>query len=141
MTEPDSNPALLTTLLHENTKELVFWRERNWATLKLVVGAYIALTGLSIFDGASNALILLVLALALVSTVYLRKNFRRYQERREVGARIERALGLYEKGKFLPDDSLLPERFAQPMASWKGSGSFIFAVWAVALAAIFAIVA
>lgn len=139
MSDNDKRQQLLVTLYLENNKELVFWRERNWATLKLVVGAYIALTGLSVFNGAPKALAFLVVALAIVSTLYLHKNFGRYQERRNIGARIEKALQLFDDGVFLSDDSLLPKPLGEPKAAILGSYSFILAIWLVAIAAVSAI--
>lgn len=130
---------LLKALYLENQKELVFWRERSWATLKLVVSADVAIAGLALFKSAPLALSGLVIALAVVSSVYLYKNYQRYQERRTIGSRIERALGLFEKGAFVPDDTVLPTYLAQPRADKRGSFSFIAAVVIVAIATVFAI--
>ncbi len=126
---------LLKTLYLENNKELVFWRERNWSTMKWVIGAYVALAGLTVFRTATGALSLLVAALAVIATVYLLKNFKRYQERREIGAKIEKALRLYEQDVFLRGDILLLKKLETAKAAKAGSWAFIAAIWAVAIAA------
>ncbi|KAB2839909.1 MAG: hypothetical protein F9K47_14880 [Burkholderiales bacterium] len=138
MLEPNQQFDLLKTLYLENNKELVFWRERNWNTVKLVVSADVALAGLALFKSAPLALISLVVALAVIASLYLYKNFHRYQEKRSIGARIETALGLFEKGAFM-QESVLPDNLAEPKADKRGSYSFIAAVLVVAVAASFAI--
>lgn len=131
---------LLKVLFLENNKELVFWRERNWNTMKLVISADVALAGLAVFKAAPAQLSTLVVALAIISSVYLHKNYQRYQEKRSIGARIEKALGLFDGGEFMPD-SVLPQEFSQPKADKRGSYSFIAAIWLVALTAVVAILA
>jgi hypothetical protein len=130
---------LLKTMYLENNKELVFWRERNWSALKLVIGAYIAIAGVTTFRDAPRSLSFLVLALAVVASVYLHKNFTRYQEKRTLGSRLEQALSVYEKSAFIPNDTLLPAHFQDAKAAKSGSYSFIAAIWIVALAVIAAL--
>jgi hypothetical protein len=98
MLDANQKYDLLKALYLENQKELGFWRERSWATLKLVVTADVAIAGLALFKTAPLALSGLVIALAAVSSVYLYKNYQRYQERRTIGSRIENALGLFDPG-------------------------------------------
>ena len=129
---------LLKTLYLENNKELIFWRERNWNTMKLVIGADVVLAGLAIFQGAPVQLSILVIALAIISSIYLHKNYGRYQEKRLTGARIEKALELFDGGVFMAE-SVLPQEFSQPRADRRGSYSFITAIWLVAVAAVAAI--
>ena len=138
MLDADQKYDLLKTLYLENNKELIFWRERNWNTMKLVISADVALAGLATFKGAPVLLSSLVIALAIVSSVYLRKNYGRYQEKRLSGARIEKALELFDSGAFM-SESVLPQEYSQPKADWRGSYSFIAAIWFVALAAVAAI--
>ncbi len=132
---------LLKILREENNFELRFWRERSWNAMKLIITAFLGLAGASLFKEKSAALGFLVVGLAVVGTLYLRKNFMRYQERRVIGARIDTAMGFFEKGRFLPEDGLLPGDMKEPKAAKAGSGSFIAAVWIIALATLLAILA
>lgn len=126
---------LLKVLLLENNKQLVSWRERNWIALRDTVGGLIAIAGISRFaSGAERALVIAALTLAAFATVYLTKNFKRYQELRNHSARLEEALSLYVKGAFLPLEGLMPESYRFPKADWRGSYIFIAAIWLVTAA-------
>jgi len=138
MLEAGQKYDLLKTLYLENNKELVFWRDRNWNTMKLVISADVVLAGLAVFKGAPIQLSGLVVALAVVSSVYLHKNYKRNQEKRTSGARIEKALGLFESGAFM-SESVLPPEFSEPKADKRGSYAFVVAIWVVALSAVIAI--
>lgn len=127
---------VLKFLITENNKELVYWRDRNWNTLKLAVGSYIALSGASYFKEGAYPLVLLVIGIAIISTVYLNKNFKRYQEKRDMGTRLEAALCLFTDDAFLKDTSLYPKEFMTPKAAKSGSYSFIAAIWIVAAASV-----
>ena len=140
MNEP-SDHELLKILRDENQSELRFWRERSWNATKLVISAFLAAAGASLFNENSLALVILVLGLAIVATLYLGKNFMRYQERREIAARIDRAMGFFEPGRFIPDETLLPKDMEEPKAAKAGSGSFIAAIWIIATATVLAILA
>lgn len=137
--QDDKKLDVIKFLIGENNKELVFWRERNWSALKVTVGSYIALAGVSYFKNGAYPLIFLVIGIAILSTIYLHKNYKRYQERRNIGARLEGALNLFEKDIFIQKDSLLPSKFKAPKAAKSGSYAFITAIWVIAIAATVAI--
>lgn len=130
---------IIKFLIGENNKELVFWRERNWSALKVTVGSYVALAGVSYFKNGAYPLIFLVIGIAVLSTIYLHKNYKRYQERRDIGTRLEAALSLFENDIFIQNDSLLPSKLKMPKAAKSGSYAFIAAIWVIAVAAAAAI--
>lgn len=130
----DSKLDVIKFLITENNKELVFWRERNWSALKVTIGSNVALAGVSYFKSGSYPLIFIVVGIAILATIYLLKNYRRYQERKEVGARLDFALSLFEDDVFITGESLLPEKMKSPMAAKAGSYSFIAAIWIIAFA-------
>ncbi len=130
---------IIKFLIAENNKELVFWRERNWSALKVTVGSYIALAGVSYFKNGAYPLIFLVIGIAVLSTIYLHKNYKRYQERRNIGSRFEAALCLFENDTFIKGESLLPLGLRSPKAAKSGSYAFIAAIWVIAVAATTAI--
>ncbi len=137
--EDENKLDIIKFFIGENNKELLFWRERNWSALKVTVGSYVALAGVSYFKNGAYPLIFLVIGIAVLSTIYLHKNYKRYQERRDIGARLETALSLFENDIFIQDDSLLPTKLMIPKATKSGSYAFIAAIWVVAIAATIAI--
>jgi hypothetical protein len=89
-----------------------------------------------------NALTLsfVIISLVIVGTVYLIKNYNTYKKRLEIRVRIEKALGFFEKNKYISNEALLPpEIYQKPKPTWKGSGVFIAMIWVVALATLMAI--
>ncbi len=96
--DDDKKLDVLKFLITENNKELVYWRDRNWNTLKLTVGSYIAMSGVSYFKEGAYSLVLLVIGIAVLSTIYLKKNFNRYQEKRDMGTRLEAEQKLFVMG-------------------------------------------
>jgi len=126
-------------LIGENNKELIFWRERNWSTLQVTVGSYIALAGVSYFKNGAGSLIFLVIGIAVLATIYLCKNSKRHQEARNTGRKLEVALGLFEEGVFIKEDILSPFKLEkEPKVPKAGFGSFIAAIWVIAIATIMA---
>ncbi len=93
----DKKLEVLKTLLLENNKELVFWRERNWRVLRDVSGGFIALAGLSLFirESASIVLLVVVIGIAYVARQYLMKNYEVYENLITVRDKIANALLLY----------------------------------------------
>lgn len=126
-------------LIAENNKELVFWRERNWSALKVTIGSYIALSGVSFFKEGAYPLIFLVLGIAVLATIYLHKNYKRYNKLCKVRSRLEASLSLFELGIFIEGQTLLPIEMKEAQAAKSGSYAFIAAIWVIALAASLAI--
>jgi hypothetical protein len=138
----DKKLEVLKTLLLENNKELVFWRERNWRVLRDVSGGFIALAGLSLFsERASIVLLVVVIGIAYVARQYLMKNYEVYENLITVRDKIANALLLYETNIFIPSEPLLSKNqtLGEKEADIRGTGSFIKATWIIAIATCLAI--
>jgi hypothetical protein len=139
--DPKDKLEILRLLLVENNKELVFWRERNWIALRDTVAGLVALAGISrIRPDANYALVAVALTVAVFATLYLHKNFARYQQKLADGARFEEALSVYALDTFLPSRSLLPESYRNPKANTRGSYVFIATIWVITAALSWALV-
>ena len=126
---------ILRLLVTENNKELVFWRERNWVALRDTVAGLVALAGISMIRPDANyALVAVAITIAVFASLYLHKNFERYEQKLADGARFEEALSIYAKGVYLPTNSLLPESYRKPKANKRGSYVFITTVWVITTA-------
>ena len=84
-------------------------------------------------------MVILILALAVLATIYMLRNLYRYNDSKEIGLKIEQALGLFEKGKFIEGDSLFPSKRTDEEPKSTGSYLFIIYIWLFALAASVAI--
>lgn len=139
----DKKLEVLKTLLLENNKELVFWRERNWRVLRDVSGGFIALAGLSLFirESASIVLLIVVIGIAYVARQYVMKNYEVYENLITVRDKIANALLLYETNIFIPSEPLLSKNqtLGEKEADVRGTGSFIKATWIIAIATCLAI--
>ena len=139
----DKKLEVLKTLLLENNKELVFWRERNWRVLRDVSGGFIALAGLSLFirESVSIVLLVVVIGIAYVARQYLMKNYEVYENLITVRDKIANALLLYETNIFIPSEPLLSKNqtLGEKEADIRGTGSFIKATWIIAIATCLAI--
>ena len=138
----DKKLEVLKTLLLENNKELVFWRERNWRVLRDVSGGFIALAGLSLFsERASIVLLVVVIGIAYVARQYLMKNYEVYENLITVRDKIANALLLYETNIFIPSEPLLSKNqtLGEKETDIRGTGSFIKATWIIAIATCLAI--
>jgi hypothetical protein len=130
---------ILRDLLERNTSELQFWRERNWSALKLTLGGIVGLGGASVFTNRGSLLSIVILAIAIISTIYQTRNWGGYADQVDLRARLEAALGLYTTGQYLQGTPLLRPKFeALRPARW-GTGAFVLATWVVTIAAIVAI--
>lgn len=129
---------ILKFLLSRNGNELQQWRDVNLRIVKESIVAIITLSGLSLFSEKGKLLALVIVALAIVSSIYLAKNYKRYQEKKMLGARIESALGFFEEG-FYCKNTLFPQDWKTPKASRWGTGSFIIVIWIIAVAASIAV--
>ena len=125
---------LLKTMYVETNKELAIGRERNWNTMKLAIGANVAIAGVTAFTDSPPAFIFLVLSLALVASIYLNKNFTWFKEKRAARVRIEKALSMFEESAFISGETLLPAHFENAEAIKAGTYSFVAAIWIVAIA-------
>ncbi len=139
----DKKLEVLKTLLLENNKELVFWRERNWRVLRDVSGGFIALAGLSLFikESVSIVLLVVVIGIAYVARQFLMKNYEVYENLITVRDKIANALLLYETNIFIPSEPLLSKNqtLGEKEADIRGTGSFIKATWIIAIATCLAI--
>ncbi len=139
----DKKLEVLKTLLLENNKELVFWRERNWRVLRDVSGGFIALAGLSLFikESVSIVLLVVVIGIAYVARQFLMKNYEVYENLITVRDKIANALLLYETNIFIPSEPLLSKNqtLGEKETDIRGTGSFIKATWIIAIATCLAI--
>ena len=131
---------ILRETITQHNAELLFWRERNWTALRDTVAAFIVLAGLSLFENSSPlVLAALIFAIAVVASVYQKKNFDRYQQRLELRVRVEAALGFFTTGAYITGQPLYPDDFKSPKADWRGSYAFVAATWVVAISGIVAL--
>jgi hypothetical protein len=89
--ETDSNKDVLLALLDRNIKELHFWRERNWDTMKVAVTGYIAVAGVASFWEDPAPLRLLLVVITALAAGYLFSSFWRYSHQKAIQKQIEAA--------------------------------------------------
>ena len=127
---------VLKTLLIENEKDLIFWRERSWKFTSWLIGGFVALSGLSFFVKNAYALSFVIGGLAIFGTIYLVKNYNTYSNRLKYRVRIETALRFFECGAYIVNETLLPPEYKNSHPTVKGSGTFIAMIWIIAIATI-----
>ena len=116
-------------------EELRFWRERNFKATAWAITLMIAIGGADLFsDRRSYVVAVAILALCMMMTVYLHKNFGRYRDAVKLRASVQDALCLFDKGVYREDEPVLESSFKHPEpAYWRGTGVFIGALWVVGL--------
>ena len=128
---------ILKTLLVENAKELIFWRERSWKFLSWIIGGVVALSSMSFFVENAYTLSFVIGGLAIAATIYLIKNHATYSDKLKYRMRIETALRFFEQSAYISDEALLPPDYKNPQPTLlKGSGMFIAIIWIIAIATI-----
>ncbi len=115
-------------------------RERTTQFIVWISGMAIGLAWLLINDGIPStpqrwALTLLVVALYLGTAHLLNGLHRGARSNREAMIRVERALGLFEKGLYLPEQSILPDVYTNTKPTWSHD-SRTLPVWATIVAVI-----
>jgi hypothetical protein len=98
-------------------------RERTTQFIVWISGLAIGLAWLLISDGIPSisqrwSLTFLVLALYLGASHLLRGLHRGAHSNREAMIRVERALGLFDKGLYLPEQSVLPDVYTNTKPTW-----------------------
>lgn len=130
----DQKFAILKEAYLETRKEAVFWRERSWKVTTWIIGLFLAISGGSIFAEAKHPILILpMIALSAVATIYLHKNYMRYAGRMQIAAQIEKALAFFEKGEYIPDETLLDADKSGPPVTYLGTAFFMASIWIVAL--------
>jgi len=115
-------------------------RERSMQFTLWISGMAIGLAWLLICDGVPStsqrwALTFLVLALYLGTSHLLSGLHRGAGSNRTAMIRVEQALGLFEKGTYLPEQSVLPAVYTNTKPSWSHD-SRTLPVWATLVALI-----
>jgi hypothetical protein len=130
----DERDKTLLALLAETNLDLRAWRERNWVAFRDAVAAILAVGGIAAFRREIMPLLVVVLiGIGLAAHIYLKKNFQRYEENVEARRRIESALRLHEADAFLPGKPLFPEAWIKARADRRGSYTFVWSIWFIAL--------
>ena len=137
----DQKVEIVTKLYEDQRKEAVFWRERNYKITTWLVGLLLAVSAAAIYADARYPIVLVPLfSLAIIGTIYLSKNFRRYSEVSSRLAQVQEALKLFEDGTYLPNVPLFEKRLRHVRPDRRGTGSFIAAIWVIAISTAIAVV-
>ena len=121
-------------------KEIYFWRERSWKVTTWLIGLILAASGAAIFFNAKYPIILIpLLALSIIATIYLHKNYKVYSERWSRLAAVEEALGFFVQDVYVEGKSLHPPELRKPAITYKGTAFFIAAIWVMAISMVLAV--
>jgi hypothetical protein len=133
--DQEKKVEILRQILPQFWNEAIHWREDSWRFTTWLVSAYLLLAGISIYsDRGLLYAALVLLALSVGATFYLRKNYRNYCERMKLFTRVEEALLFFEDNIYIKDRSLLPKELqTKKIAWWRGQGIYII-LWSVAFA-------
>jgi UDP-N-acetylmuramyl pentapeptide phosphotransferase/UDP-N-acetylglucosamine-1-phosphate transferase len=130
----DQKFQILKEAYIEQRREISFWRERSWKVTTWLIGLMLAVSGVAIFFNAKYPIILIpLLALSIIATIYLHKNYKVYSERWERLAAVEDALGFFDQNVYVQGKSLHPPELRKPTVTYKGTGFFIAAIWVMAI--------
>ena len=117
----------------EQRKESSFWRERSWKVTTWLIGLMLAVSGVTMFSNAKYPIVLIpFFCLSIIATIYLHKNYKRYSQAWDRVLAIEDALGFSEENVYVQGKSLLPAKLRMK-PTYKGTGSFIAAIWVMAI--------
>lgn len=130
----DQKFEILKEVYIEQRKEISFWRERSWKVTTWLIGLMLAVSGAAIFFDAKYPIILIpLLALSIIATMYLHKNYEVYSERWERLAAVEEALRFFDENVYVQGKSLHPPELKKPTVTYKGTAFFIAAIWIMAI--------
>lgn len=134
----DHKFQMLKAAYEERRKEVTFWRERSWKVTSWLVGVFLAFSAGATTVPAQKFPYLLIplLALSVVATVYLHKNYTVYSERWHRLADVEEALGFFESGYYVTGKALNAAELRKPQVTYKGTAFFIAAIWVAAISAV-----
>lgn len=127
---------ILRQLLPQFWNEAIHWREDSWRFTGWLITTFIVLSGISIFSQKGILFAsLILLALSIGGTVYLRKNHFNYKDRLELFCNLEDALLLFDNDAYIEGRSVIPRDRLGKMPTWRGQGIYIGIIWIVAIAA------
>lgn len=114
-------------------------RERSTQFVLWISGMAIGLAWLLLSEGTTSpsqrlALTILAIVLYMGALFIVRGLQRGAQKNREVMICVESTLGMYDKGSFLPDSSLLPPEYGQTTQKWSHD-SCTLQIWLLLVAA------
>ena len=126
---------ILRQVLPQFWNEAIHWREDSWRFTTWLVSAFLVIAGASIYSNRGLLFAaLILLALSLGGTIYLRKNYKSYQDRLGLFLRVEKALLFFEEDAYIEGQSLLPKVALNKKITWLGQGTYIGIIWIVAIA-------
>lgn len=136
----DNKFEILKIAYQSHRQEIAYWREHSWQTTKWMIGLFMLVSAATLFLKAKYDVILVPLfTLSILATVYQHKNYEVYKNRWQRLADIEEALGFYEKDHYIGGKTLYPEELRIPKVTYKGTGFFIAAIWAMSISTAIAI--
>lgn len=126
---------ILRQVLPQFWNEAVHWREDSWRFTTWLVSSFLVIAGASVYtDKGKIFAALILLALSWGGTMYLRKNYKSYQDRIKLFVQVEEALLFFEDNAYIKGRSLLPKDLLQPEITKVGQNTYIVIVWVVAVA-------
>jgi len=127
---------ILRQLLPQFWNEAVHWRDDSWRFTERLILTFVALATVAYATQGGFLFVALVMsALSIGGSLYLRKNYRNYTDRLRLFVSVEEALLLFEDGVYVEGRSLLPKNLLMAKPKWTGTLVYVVMIWIATLAA------